>query len=98
MPTPSARGQQHLHQVRHLRGSVDEQPTIVVDGGRGGVWFHRCNRDPLVDVAAAHDDVGVAEQVCVDRVDGADGDVVAVCLEQDRCILCQRILRGHGGR
>ena len=37
------------------------QPSVVSWRGGGAVRFHRRHRDPLVHVAAANDDVGVAE-------------------------------------
>ena len=95
---PERVGQQLVQQVRHLRRAVDQQPSVVVDRGRRGVRLHRRDGDALVDVTAANDHVGVAEQVGVDRIGGAERDVVAVRLEQDRRVVGQRLFRRHRGR
>ena len=76
--------QELVQQVWHLCGAVHDQSPVVVDLGCGAVRLHRRHCDPLIDVAATHDHVGIAEQVFVDRVRGADGDVVAMRLEQQR--------------
>ena len=39
-----------------------------------------------------------ANRSCVDRVGGRHRDVVAVPLEQQRCVELERRLRGHSGR
>ena len=96
--TPSARGQQVVQEVRHLRGAVDEQASVVGDRRRCAVRLHRRDCDALVDVPATHDHVGVAEQTVVDRIGGTDRDVVAVCLEQHRRVDLERGFRGHDCR
>ena len=70
--------------MRHLRRAVHQQPAVVGGHRRGGVRLHRSDRDALVDVAAADDDVGIAEDVGVHRVGGGHGHVVAVRVEQQR--------------
>jgi hypothetical protein len=85
--------QQTLQHVRHLRGAVHHQSTFVVDAGRGGMRLHRGHRDAVVDVTAAHHDVGVAEDVGLHHVGGGHRDVVAVLGEQYGSAVGQGVLR-----
>ena len=83
---------QTVQEVRHLRRAVDEQASVVGDCRCGAVRLHRSDCNPLVDVAATHDHVGVAERSVVDRIDVGERDVVAVCFEQHGRVLGQRLL------
>ena len=87
-----------MKEMRHLCGPVHDQPPVVADRRGRAVGLHRRDGHALVDVAAANDDIGIAEQVGVHRVGGRHRHVVAVDFEQHRRVELECLFGRHCGR
>ena len=79
----------------HLGGAVDGEATVVA-GNRGHtVRLHRGHGHPLVDVAAADDHLGIAEDARVAGVGDGQRHVVTVLREDHGRTLGHRVLGVH---
>jgi hypothetical protein len=87
--------QQPVQHVWHLGAAVDDQPAVVGHVRRRAVRLHRGDGHALVDVAAAHDHIGVVEDAGQHRVGGGHRHVVAVFVEDHRRVGAERVLGTH---
>ena len=80
---PERLGELGVQPVRHLGRRPHAEPTVRRDRGRAAVGLHRRDGHPLVDVAAAHDDVGDRVEVD-DRSVGDDHRLVRSVVGEDQ--------------
>jgi hypothetical protein len=82
-----------LRVVRHLVGGPHRERAVLAGRSREPVRLHRRHGHALVDVAAAHDDIGDRLQVERGIRRLADGDVVGPGVVQHRRTVGQRLFR-----